>query len=114
MSNSIFVFGSNLAGRHGKGAAMHARSHHGAVYGVGKGRTGNSYAIPTKDEKLVPLPLHAIEAHVEDFLKYARRHPELQFRVTKVGCGLAGYKQEQMAPLFADAPANCSFADWEK
>jgi hypothetical protein len=62
----------------------------------------------------MPLPLHVIEAHVETFLKYARRHPELQFRVTKVGCGLAGYKKEQIKPMFMDAPANCSFADWEK
>lgn len=109
---SIFVFGSNLAGHHGKGAALHAYQKQGAVYGVGEGRTGNSYAIPTKDRKLKSLPLNIIEGHVQTFLRYARRHPELEFRVTKVGCGLAGYSPEQIRPMFEDAPENCKFTDW--
>lgn len=67
----IFVFGSNLAGRHGKGAALYAREHYGAVYGVGVGPTGSAYAIPTKDGKLRTLPLDQIKKHVDAFLAYA-------------------------------------------
>ena len=103
----IFVFGSNLAGRHGKGAALHARKHYGAVYGVGNGRTGNAYAIPTKDQQLRTLPLFAIQPCVRAFLSYAREHPELTFQVTRIGCGLAGYTDIQIAPLFKGAPDNC-------
>jgi hypothetical protein len=102
----IFVFGSNLAGRHGKGAALFAAKNHGAVYGVGRGRTGNSYAIPTKDHNLRTLALDNIQAFVNEFLNYAIAHPELQFQLTAVGCGLAGYKPEQIAPMFATAPSN--------
>lgn len=108
----IFVFGSNLAGRHGKGAALYARRHCGAEYGVGVGRTGNSYAIPTKDERIRTLPLHKIAGYVVDFLDYARAHPELQFQVTKIGCGLAGYREHQISPMFKSAPANCHLPDW--
>lgn len=103
----IFVFGSNLAGRHGKGAALHARQHFRAEYGVGVGRTGHAYAIPTKSHSLVVLPLAQIAGYVRDFLAYASEHPELDFQVTAVGTGLAGYKHEQIAPLFALAPSNC-------
>lgn len=103
----IFVFGSNLAGRHGKGAALHARREHGAVRGVGVGRTGNAYAIPTKDAALCTLPLSEIMSYVLEFLRYAKAHPDLRFEVTRIGCGLAGYTDAQMAPMFADAPANC-------
>lgn len=107
MSKAIFVFGSNLAGRHGKGAAVEARQTYGAVYGEGRGRTGNAYAIPTKDEKLNPLILEHIENNVTEFLDYARDHPSLVFKVTKIGCGLAGYKEEDIKPFFANAPLNC-------
>lgn len=103
----IFVFGSNLAGRHGKGAALFAFQHHGAKYGVGEGPTGNAYAIPTKNVVLQPLALDIIDYHVGVFLFYARQHPELQFEVTRIGCGLAGYSDHQIAPMFAEAPANC-------
>jgi hypothetical protein len=76
---------------------------------VGVGRTGNAYAIPTKDShpKLFPLPLQAIETYVCGFLNYARDNPDLEFEVTRVGCGLAGYKNEQIAPFFRNAPPNC-------
>lgn len=115
---AVFVFGSNLAGRHGRGAALHARRYHGAIYGQGEGRQGNSYAIPTKDELLVPLPLAAIEKHVCAFVEYAFRHPKETFQVTKIGCGLAGYRESQIAPMFAYAPANCilpeGWRDYEK
>jgi hypothetical protein len=107
----IFVFGSNLAGRHGKGAALIARQRHGAVYGQGVGLQGSSYAIPTKDERLRPLPLEAIRGYVEEFKAFARQHPEQTFQVTAIGCGLAGYRPDQIAPMFADAPANCVLPD---
>jgi hypothetical protein len=103
----IFVFGSNLAGRHGKGAALAARQQHGATYGVGIGRQGNAYAIPTKDAQLRTLPLDQIKQYVRGFMVYAIEHPALQFEVTRIGCGLAGYKDADIAPLFANAPINC-------
>ena len=104
---TIFVFGSNLAGRHGKGAALTARLYHGAIYGQGIGRQGNSYAIPTKDTKLVSLSLHTIENYVREFKAYANQHPELTFFITRIGCGLAGYTDEVIAPMFKNAPSNC-------
>lgn len=106
-SELIFVFGSNMAGRHGKGAALYARKHHGAIYGKGWGRQGNSYAIPTKGRNLETLPLTLIAVDVDDFIQYALAHPHDTFQVTAIGCGLAGYSPEQIAPMFKDAPANC-------
>ena len=107
----IFVFGSNLAGRHGKGAAKTAREIHGAIYGQGVGRQGNSYAIPTKDTNIQTLPLSTIRSYVNEFIEYASRHPEDQFYVTRVGCGLAGYKEEHISPFFRDAPDNCELPE---
>lgn len=106
MADRIFVFGSNLAGRHGKGAALFARQHRGAIYGQGIGRQGDCYAIPTKDEALRTLPLDTINAHAQGFMIYADRHPELRFELTPIGCGLAGYAPEDIAPMFRYAPAN--------
>lgn len=106
MSDPIFVFGSNLAGRHGRGAALWARQNRGAIYGRGWGRQGNSYAIPTKDRDLQTLSLAAIENCVGEFLGYARERTDLTFQLTPIGCGLAGYKPDQIAPMFADAPPN--------
>ena len=108
----IFVFGSNLAGRHGKGAALSARQNYGAEYGVGVGRTGNSYAIPTKDERIRTLPLARIQKYVAEFIEYAQAHPELRFQVTKIGCGLAGYQEHEISPMFKEAPNNCDLPDW--
>lgn len=108
---SVFVFGSNLAGRHGKGAALHARKHYGARYGQPRGRQGDSYAIPTKDMNLQTLPLTQIEVYVEDFLDYARRNSDEQFYVTRIGCGLAGYEDSDIAPMFANTPSNCILSD---
>lgn len=105
---SVFVFGSNLAGRHGKGAALHALKHHGAKYGQGEGRQGNSYGIPTKDENIRTLDIQRVTEHVERFLSYAKQHADEMFDVTAIGCGLAGYTPEQIAPLFKDAPSNCN------
>jgi hypothetical protein len=99
-ANEIFVFGSNLAGRHGAGAAYTAYVKFGAVYGVGAGRTGQCYAIPTKDYNINTLPLRVIEEHVNAFYRYARLHGNLTFLVTPIGCGLAGYTYEDIAPLF--------------
>jgi len=105
----IFVFGSNLAGRHGAGAAAFAKYWYGAQYGVGEGRTGQSYAIPTKDESLNTLRLDRILGYVCEFIEYAKKHPHEKFFVTRIGCGLAGYTNEQIAPLFRGAPDNCMF-----
>jgi hypothetical protein len=107
MKNNIFVFGSNLAGRHGKGAALTAFRTHGAIYGQGYGMQGNSFAIPTKDENLNTLPINKIEKYVNNFIKYATLNPDLMFQVTRIGCGLAGYEDEDIAPLFVNAPINC-------
>lgn len=112
MSDSrVFVFGSNLAGRHGKGAALYARQHRGAIYGQREGRQGDSYAIPTKDENLRTLPLARIRDHVEIFLRYAERHSDERFQVTAIGTGLAGHRHEDIAPMFAAAPSNCDLPD---
>ena len=102
----VFVFGSNLAGRHGKGAARWALRHRGAIYGRGVGPQGRAYAIPTKDGALRVLPLPAIATHVRTFLDHAARHAGIVFELTPIGCGLAGYRPDQIAPLFADAPPN--------
>lgn len=111
---AIFVFGSNLAGRHGKGAALTARNEYGAVYGVGVGPTGRAYAIPTKDATLKVLPLYQIKHHVHNFIQYAINHPELNFFVTAIGTGLAGYRHEDIAPMFQFAPSNCQLPqEWK-
>jgi len=109
----IFVFGSNLAGRHGAGAALHAKEEWGAEYGVGEGRTGNAYAIPTKGFKFEILPLDAVAASVSKFIQYTKDYyDEFEFEMTEVGCGLArgGKTKEdrraEIAPLFAGAPDN--------
>lgn len=107
----IFVFGSNLAGRHGKGAALFARQHRGAVYGQGEGLQGTSYAIPTRDADIRTLPLSQIAASVAKFKLFAAANPEMTFQVTPIGCGLAGYKPEQIAPLFDESPPNCELPD---
>lgn len=106
MSSEIFVFGSNYAGRHGKGSALEALRNHGAVYGCGVGPQGNSYAIPTKDHKLNVYTLRDIEYFVERFKLYAAVHRQLTFNVVPIGCGLAGYKPEQIGPMFRGCTSN--------
>jgi hypothetical protein len=111
----IFVFGSNEAGHHGRGAAKTARELHGAVYGKGVGHFGNSYAIPTKSRHIRVLPLDVVQKYVERFIEYAQERPDLEFQVTAIGTGLAGLKHEDMAPMFKSAPSNCYFdTAWEK
>lgn len=112
---NIFVFGSNQAGRHGKGAALYALKHHGAIYGQGWGRQGNSYGIPTKDRYLRTRHLDEIETDIYNFLFYAEEHPELEFDLTPIGCGLAGYKQEEIKPFFSKKPSNVHFTkEWKQ
>lgn len=105
-SNEVFVFGSNLAGRHGKGAALQARLKFGAIYGQGSGFMGQSYGIATKDSsrELRVLPLREIAIHVDIFLQYARVCPNQRFLVTAIGCGEAGYSPREIAPLFFASP----------
>lgn len=113
-SPPVFVFGSNLAGRHGKGAALWARQNRGAIYGQGVGPQGNSYAIPTKGHRMEVLPLDQIAGYVRGFLNYALQSPNLQFQLTPIGCGLAGYRREQIEPMFANAPPNVIWPpEWE-
>lgn len=96
--NEIFVFGSNLGGQHGGGAAAAAIRYFGAVWGQGVGMQGQCYAIPTMHGGV-----DAILPYVDEFIQYAKGHPDLTFLVTRIGCGIAGFKDEQMAPLFAAA-----------
>jgi len=115
MAKVIFVFGSNLKGVHGKGAALYAKTHHGARYGVGSGPTGTAYAIPTKDRELKTLSLNRIAHYISGLIAYAKANPELEFEVTPIGTGLAGYKHTDIAPLFLMAPENCKMcAEWLK
>lgn len=103
----IFVFGSNLAGIHGAGAAACALKEHGAIWGCGLGIQGNSYAVPTKDHNIQTLPLSEIQKYVEEFLHFATMNPDMTFLVTRIGCGLAGYQDKDIAPFFKFAPSNC-------
>lgn len=96
----IFVFGSNLAGRHGRGSALEAAKNWGAVYGVGVGLQGRSYAIPTKDEYLNILPIEEITKYIHEFVVFARNNDSMDFYVVKIGCGLAGYEESDIQPLF--------------
>jgi len=110
----VWVFGSNLAGRHGAGAAAVARKKFGAVYGLGAGYQGlepaHCYAIPTKDGQMQTRPLDAILYAVDEFVDFARRMERFRFFITRIGCGLAGYRDEDIAPMFVRAPMNrCSF-----
>jgi hypothetical protein len=105
--DTVFVFGSNLAGIHGAGAAQDALRYWGAKWGVGVGIQGSAYAIPTKNSPRQTLPLAQIQLHVEDFLSYALARPWIDFQVTRIGCGFAGYDDSDIAPLFQRAPKNC-------
>lgn len=105
--DEIFVFGSNLQGIHGAGAARVARIKFGAELGVGEGPTGQSYAIPTKYDVRKTLPLHDIRQKIDEFIKYATKMRNKTFWVTRIGCGFAGYTDEQIAPMFINSPENC-------
>lgn len=122
-ANMVWVFGSNLAGRHGKGAAEVARLKFGAQPGIGRGRMGQSYGIPTKQvdpafplvqgkpAKLLPRSLEDIRKEIEVFIEYAKHNQNESFFVTRTGCDLAGYADKDIAPMYARAPSNCSFPE---
>ena len=112
-SSEVFVFGSNLQGYHGGGAARTAMDKFGAEWGVGVGPTGRCYAIPTMQGGV-----DTIRTYVDKFIAYANQHPDQQFLVTRIGCGIAGFSPDEIAPLFADAVAveNISLPEdfWEE
>lgn len=110
VDGEILVFGSNLRGRHGAGAALLAADKFGAIEGEGIGHFGQSYALPTKDEYLKPLSLNQIVYGINIFTEYTYSRPDLRFFVTRVGCGYARYEDKVIAPLFA-AAINCSFPE---
>lgn len=95
--NEIFVFGSNLQGLHGGGAARLAYEKFGAIWGQGVGLQGQSYGIPTMHGGV-----DAIKPYVDEFIEFAKSHPELTFFVTRIGCGIAGFRDEEIAPLFKE------------
>lgn len=100
--NQIFVFGSNLSGRHGKGAAKTALGW-GAVYGQAEGLQGRTYGIPTKDASIRrTLTIEEIKPFVDEFIEFAKANENLIFLVTEIGCGLAGLKPKEVAPLFVE------------
>ena len=96
--DEVFVFGSNLEGMHGGGAALVAFRQFGAVMGCGVGLRGQSYAIPTMQGGV-----ETIKPYVDDFIAFASAHPELFFYVTRIGCGIAGFRDKEIAPLFGEA-----------
>lgn len=98
--NEIFVFGSNLAGMHGGGAARFAADKFGAVWGQGVGLQGQSYAIPTMQGGV-----ETIKPYIDEFVKFAKEHTEYDFLVTRIGCGIAGFTDEEIAPLFEGCKA---------
>lgn len=120
LAGEIFVFGSNLAGRHGKGSALIAKTNFGAIYGQGEGIQGQSYGIPTKDGRpgsphltdvAATLPLPVIKASIDRFIAYAVANPEQRFFVVRLGCALAAHHDSDIAPMFVGAPANCNMPE---
>ena len=97
-ANEVFVFGSNLKGHHYGGAARIANEKFGAIFGQGVGLQGQSYAIPTMQGGV-----ETIRPYVDEFIEFAKQHPELTFLVTRIGCGIAGFKDSEIAPLFRGA-----------
>lgn len=97
-ADEVFVFGSNLAGMHGGGAARLAYERFGAIWGCGVGLQGQSYAIPTMQGGV-----ETIKPYVDDFIDFAHARPDLFFYVTRIGCGIAGFSDAEIAPLFAAA-----------
>lgn len=107
----VFVFGSNLAGIHGAGSAAAANVSYGAIMFRCFGHMGNSFAIPTKHRNYrYSLTLTEIKEYVDKFVEYTKKRHDLRFFVTGIGCGYAGYKAEDIAPMFKDA-INCNFPD---
>ncbi|OTG66524.1 A1S_2505 family phage non-structural protein [Acinetobacter silvestris] len=107
--DTVFVFGSNMAGTHQGGAAKIALQNFGAMKGVGRGWSGQSYAIPTMNEHLQQMPLSQIQHYIDDFKIYTKNHPKTKYFITAVGCGVAGYKVEEIAPMFKGISHNVIF-----
>ncbi len=107
----VFVFGSNRVGLHGRGAARWAFQHRGAIARQGEGRQGDAYGIPTKETPYETLSILDVRNGVDRFIAYASDHQNETFEVTPIGCGLAGFRPEQIAPMFNGAPANCWLPD---
>lgn len=99
----IFVFGSNMNGAHNGGAALYAKQKFGAQQGVATGEQGRSFAIPTLDEEFERLPLDFIQAHVDFMIANAKVKPDNLYFVSAIGCGIAGFTVEEIAPMFKDA-----------
>lgn len=111
--SQIFVFGSNEAGRHGAGAARQAAEEFGAAYGVGEGLTGRCYAFPTLDRRFQKRSLAELKRSRDLLYTTCRACPSLEFLLTKVGCGLAGFSEATIWALFLDAPSNLTLPeDW--
>lgn len=98
--NSIFVFGSNLSGIHGAGAAKVAHAKYGAKYGKGKGLQGHSYALATKGFNIEPISLQLVAKHIQEFMAFAYDNKGTDFKVTQVGCDIGGFTKLQIAPMF--------------
>lgn len=107
MTRNIFVFGSNLLGEHHGGSARAAHDNHGARWGHARGLCGNSYAIPTLGKNYEKLPLEDIDFDVRIFRSFARQHRDMKFNIVAIGCGIAGFKPDEIGPMFANAPDNC-------
>ena len=99
MRRRIFVFGSNAQGVHGAGAARYARMYYGAELGVGEGLTGEAYALPTKHTQYKTMSLQEVQLAMQRFALFAKEHPEMDFLLTSVGCGLAGFTPEQIGKI---------------
>lgn len=110
-NEEVMVFASNLGGFHGAGSAKAAMDEHGALYGLGVGPAGNSYAIPTKDSNIEVLPLEVINLYVGQFLEHAATFQDVKFNVVAIGCGLAGFTPEEIAPMFQGATPNVFLPD---
>lgn len=104
--NEIFVFGSNVYGSHYSGAAKDAKELFGAEMGVGIGMTGKCYAIPTLDEDMQKIELSRLKGFINDFINYAECHSDLTFILTKIGCGIAGFSEDDIKVFFKNTPKN--------
>jgi len=109
--NEIFVFGSNQRGAHAGGAARLAKEKFGAREGVGEGLTGQSYAFPTLTANFEKVSRASLEASRDRLFNTARRNPDKTFLLTKIGCGIAGFTEDEIRPLFKNAPANVTLPD---
>jgi len=111
-AGEIFVFGSNLKGDHEAGAARAAYDYYGAIWGQGIGRMGKCYALPTLNKDMEVMELDSIKHYVDALISHMRLHPKETFFITRFGCGIAGYRDEDIAPMFLRANLdNCSIAE---